>query len=102
MPGQGERELVLHGTGAIRERLAGLDFRLSARSFFQTNTAQAERLLEIVREEVATRTGDVLFDVYCGAGVLGLALASGVRERGLPARVLHPIEILDAAYSRVV
>jgi 23S rRNA (uracil1939-C5)-methyltransferase len=86
----GERELVLHGSGAIHERLSGLEFRLSARSFFQTNTAQAERLVELVRAAVAPRASDVLFDVYCGAGVLGLALARDVHE-------LHGFELVEAA-----
>jgi 23S rRNA (uracil1939-C5)-methyltransferase len=86
----GEREVILHGSGAIHERLAGLEFRLSARSFFQTNTAQAERLVELVRAAAAARAEDVLYDVYCGAGVLGLALACDVRE-------LHGFELVEAA-----
>jgi len=76
----GERELVLHGSGVIRERLAGLELELSARSFFQTNTAQAERLVEMVREEAELAAGDVLYDLYCGTGALGLALARDCRE----------------------
>ncbi len=88
----GERELVLHGSGAIHERLAGLELRLSAGSFFQTNTAQAERLVEIVREQAATAESDVLFDVYCGAGVLGLALARDVRE-------VWGFELIEAAVA---
>ena len=80
MTAVGQRELVLHGSGAIRERLAGLELELSARSFFQTNTAQAERLVEVVRVEASLGPDDVVYDLYCGAGSLGLALASSCGE----------------------
>ena len=76
----GERERVLHGPGVIRERLGGLEFEVSANSFFQTNTAQAEELLAVVREEAALAGNELLFDLYCGAGVFALALAGDARE----------------------
>lgn len=76
----GELERVLHGPGVIRETLAGVTFEVSARSFFQTNTRQAERLVEVVREEAGLTGREVLVDLYCGAGTLGLTLARSVRE----------------------
>ncbi len=76
----GEWEHVLHGEGVIRERLADLTFTISAGSFFQTNTAQAEKLFEIVREEAACTTDDIVYDLYCGAGAIGLSLARDARE----------------------
>jgi hypothetical protein len=75
-----ERELVLHGPGTIVERVAGLDFRLSAHSFFQTNTAQAETLFRIVGEEAAPAPSDVVYDLYCGAGAFALLLARRARS----------------------
>ena len=68
-------ERVVHGAGVIHEELAGLKFTLSASSFFQTNTVQAERLIERVRDAVDLQDGEVLYDLYCGTGTLGLALA---------------------------
>lgn len=76
----GERELTHYGPGHIDEQLLGLRFRVSARSFFQTNTVQAERLFEIVREEAALTGGEVVYDLYSGAGTIALVLASAVRE----------------------
>jgi 23S rRNA (uracil1939-C5)-methyltransferase len=76
----GEREIVWHGPGVIRERLAGLDFTVSANSFFQTNTAQAEKLVALVLEDAACAPNDVVFDVYCGAGTFSLPLAQRARE----------------------
>jgi 23S rRNA (uracil1939-C5)-methyltransferase len=76
----GERELVLHGPGFIEEELLGVRFRISARSFFQTNTRQAERLFELVREEAAPTAEEVVHDLYSGAGTIALVLAPAVRE----------------------
>ena len=74
----GEWERVLHGDGFITEELAGLRFRISAGSFFQTNSPQAERLARSVAREAAT--SGTVYDLCCGAGVLGLAAAAGARE----------------------
>jgi len=70
-----DTELVLYGPGTITEQLCGRTFEISATSFFQTNTRQAERLFEVVREEAALAPGETLFDLYCGAGTIGLTLA---------------------------
>lgn len=71
----GQSELVLHGPGTITEVLHGLEFKLSAGSFFQTNTAQASRLLDVILEEARLEPTDVVHDLYCGAGLIGLACA---------------------------
>ncbi|MCZ6596760.1 MAG: 23S rRNA (uracil(1939)-C(5))-methyltransferase RlmD [Planctomycetota bacterium] len=76
----GETERVLFGPGRIVEELAGLRFEISANSFFQTNTRQAERLLALVRERAACEGNEVVYDLCCGAGVLGLGLAGSARE----------------------
>jgi len=73
----GEHEYVHHGSGQIHDVISGKSFSISADSFFQTNTAQAERLFEIVEEEARLATGDVLFDLYCGAGTIGLVIGDG-------------------------
>ncbi len=75
----GESERVLHGPGVIHEVLAGLTFALSPASFFQTNTLQAERLLQCIRGEAKGSPARIL-DLYCGAGTIGLSLAAGATE----------------------
>lgn len=92
----GERELVLHGRGFIEQELAGLAFRVSAASFFQTNTAQADALARLVR----ARTGgaDVLYDLCCGGGALGLAAAAG-GARQLFGFELAPEAVADARWN---
>ncbi|MEZ4648862.1 MAG: class I SAM-dependent RNA methyltransferase [Candidatus Eisenbacteria bacterium] len=49
---KGDQEEVLWGRPFFREKLAGLEFELGAQSFFQTNTAGAERLVEVLRESL--------------------------------------------------
>ncbi len=73
----GESEKVYFGSGINRERLGGLEFFISANSFFQTNTLQAEKLYAIVKEFAALRSDDVVWDLYCGTGTIAMYLAGG-------------------------
>src|SRR3989454_9563073 len=66
---------VLHGRPFIYERLGGLTFKLGLLTFFQTNTVQAERMLEVVREFVGLHGTEHVADLYCGVGTFALALA---------------------------
>eukprot|EP00249_Psilotum_nudum_P019887 c27459_g1_i3 orf=270-1751(+) len=78
----GEQEYMLHGSSTLTENLCGLVFEISANSFFQTNTKQAEVLYRLV-EEAAMLQGDgreVVFDLFCGTGTIGLSLARKVRH----------------------
>ncbi len=79
----GESE-VLHGTEAIDEELtlagADLRFRLSAEAFFQTNTEMAERLYGTAVEFAALQGWERVYDLFCGIGTIGLALAPRAGE----------------------
>ncbi len=88
----GEYQRVLHGEGMIHEEVLGQRYTVSASSFFQTNTLAAERLFQVVAEEAALDDGDVLYDLYCGAGTIGLALARRAGE-------LWGFEVVPAAVS---
>jgi 23S rRNA (uracil1939-C5)-methyltransferase len=74
----GEAGRVLWGPGYIEEELCGLRFRISANSFFQTNTLAAEALYEEVIHLGEFNGGETVWDLYCGAGSIGLALAARV------------------------
>ena len=50
-------------------------YRIGPKSFFQTNTDQAEKLYSIVLKEAKLSTTDVVYDLYCGAGSIGLFVA---------------------------
>jgi len=76
----GEEERVLAGRPTILERLGGLTFEISSNSFFQTNTEQADRLLETALEALALRGGERVLDVYAGTGTFTLPIAKRASE----------------------
>jgi 23S rRNA (uracil1939-C5)-methyltransferase len=76
----GTEEHRLLGRDHIKESLGGLTFEVSAGSFFQTNTVQAERLFGVV-EAAAELTGDeTVLDLYSGTGAISLLLARRSRH----------------------
>jgi 23S rRNA (uracil1939-C5)-methyltransferase len=74
----GEYERVYFGPGYITEGLGGKTFRVSPNSFFQTNTAQAERLYEIASRLAELQPDDVVYDLYSGTGTIAIVLADRV------------------------
>ena len=66
---------LLWGADAIEEEILGLRFRIRPSAFLQTNTEMAERLYELAREYAALSGEENVFDLYCGTGTIGLALA---------------------------
>ena len=66
------------GPGWMEERLAGLTFRISPNSFFQVNTAGAERLVSLVLDRAGSQPGAYWLDLFCGAGTFTLPLATRV------------------------
>jgi 23S rRNA (uracil1939-C5)-methyltransferase len=73
-----ETQQSLAGTGVIEERIGDVRFEVSAQTFFQTNTAMAERLFDVAAEAASLRPEDRLLDLYCGTGAIGLTLAGRV------------------------
>ena len=65
----------LSGAGSWSERIAGGTMRLSAPSFFQVNTAGAEKLVELVMAALDPQDDDIAMDLYSGAGTFTLPLA---------------------------
>ena len=78
---------LLWGDDAIEEEILGLRFRVRPSAFLQTNTEMAERLYELAREYAALTGDENVFDLYCGTGTIGLALA-GERARRVGPRDL--------------
>ncbi|PIA42864.1 hypothetical protein AQUCO_02000367v1 [Aquilegia coerulea] len=73
----GEKEYTLYGKPTITETLRGITFQISANSFFQTNTHQAEVLYKLVEESAGLRGdgSEIVLDLFCGTGTIGLTLA---------------------------
>ena len=80
----GTEDHLLAGESWIEEELAGLTFRILSDAFFQTNTEMAEHLVAVVREFIVGKAAGIkvprLFDLYCGIGTIGLALAGQAEE----------------------
>jgi 23S rRNA (uracil1939-C5)-methyltransferase len=75
----GDEEFTLSGSGVITERLGELDFRISANSFFQTNSSQAEVLYNSILDVAGLKADDTVYDLYCGTGTITLYLAKHCR-----------------------
>jgi 23S rRNA (uracil1939-C5)-methyltransferase len=75
----GIEEHPIAGNATIRERLGALTFSISANSFFQTNTRQAERLFGIVTEYAGLEGHETVLDLYAGTGAISLLLARRAR-----------------------
>ncbi|MFA6151471.1 MAG: 23S rRNA (uracil(1939)-C(5))-methyltransferase RlmD [Chitinophagaceae bacterium] len=64
--------ITFFGNGFITEKLENFTFNISPKSFFQTNTTQAENLYRITREFAGLSGEEVLYDLYCGTGSIGI------------------------------
>ena len=71
----GDEFITLYGPGYIEDTLCGLSFRLSARSFYQVNHHQAQRLYEAAISQAQISKNDLVLDLYCGVGTITLAMA---------------------------
>ncbi len=63
---------VYFGTGYITEALENFDFKISPKSFFQTNSKQAESLYQVTRSFAELTGNEVVYDLYCGTGSIGI------------------------------
>lgn len=72
----GKKSYVLWGTEGIEDELCGLRFRLSPRSFYQVNHTQTQILYEKAAEAAGLTGREILLDLYCGTGTIGLSMAA--------------------------
>lgn len=86
----GDEEIILYGPGYMEDTLCGLKFRLSARSFYQVNHPQAERLYQAAIEQAEITKEDLVLDLYCGVGTITLVMATQAGK-------VIGVEVVDAA-----
>jgi 23S rRNA (uracil1939-C5)-methyltransferase len=67
---------LLWGEEAIEEEILGLRFRVRPSAFLQTNTEMAGELYALAREAAGLSGTENVYDLYCGTGTIGLALAA--------------------------
>ena len=86
----GDEYAVLYGRDHIFDTLAGVRLKITAPSFYQVNHDCAELLYSKARELSGLKESDTVLDLYCGAGSIGLSMASKCRE-------VIGIEIVESA-----
>lgn len=88
----GRYEEVLYGPGHITDYIGSYHFKIDANAFFQTNTAQAQRLYDIVKDFANISSEDTIYDLYCGVGTLTIYLSDIANQ-------LVGIELEDVAIN---
>jgi 23S rRNA (uracil1939-C5)-methyltransferase len=68
------------GAEFILEKMGDLKFRISAKSFYQTNSLQAEKLYALAREMARFEGNELVFDLYTGTGTIANFIASSVKK----------------------
>ena len=86
----GEKYSALFGRDYIFDTLAGVNLKITAPSFYQVNHDCADILYKTARELADLKPDDLLLDLYCGAGSIGLSMAKDCLE-------VIGIEIVDSA-----
>jgi len=76
----GDEEQVLTGPGYIEEMLGSKKYRISANSFFQTNTLQSEKMYELIDEWGEFQKDQVVYDLYSGTGSIAIFIADKVKK----------------------
>ncbi len=72
--------VVVAGKGYVIETLEDFQFKIGPKSFFQTNTAQAEKLYQITRAFAELDGSQTLYDLYCGTGSIGIFCSKGAKK----------------------
>jgi len=76
----GDYEKVYHGEGFIYDKIGDYNFRISANSFFQTNTLQAENLYKTAMEFAELKGDEIIFDLYSGAGTIAIYVSGKAKK----------------------
>jgi 23S rRNA (uracil1939-C5)-methyltransferase len=76
----GKECVVIYGSDRITDTLDGVKYEISPLSFYQVNSAQAERLYETAAEFAALDGSETLLDMYCGTGTIGLFMAHSAKK----------------------
>ena len=86
----GDENIVIHGDGYIYDILGDYTFKISPMSFYQVNPVQAEVLYNTAIEMADLTKEDILFDLYCGIGTIGIFASPYVKK-------VYGIEIVKQA-----
>ncbi|AHF16095.1 23S rRNA (uracil(1939)-C(5))-methyltransferase RlmD [Niabella soli] len=82
--------IAYKGKGYVVEKLEDYSFKIGPKSFFQTNTRQAEQLYRVTRDFAELSGSETLYDLYCGTGSIGIFCSK-------QAGTIIGVEMIDAA-----
>lgn len=71
---------TIYGSDFIEDELCGLRFRISPLSFYQVNPEGTELLYKRARDYAELTGNETLLDLYCGAGTIGMTMASKAKQ----------------------
>ncbi len=86
----GDFEINYFGDGFIYDTIGDFKFRISANSFFQTNTTQAANLYKIALDYAELKGDEVVYDLYSGAGTISIYVSKYSKE-------VYAFEAMDSA-----
>ena len=91
----GKENIILYGDGYITDRLGDYTFKISPMSFYQINPIQTEKLYKKAID-IAELTGEeILFDLYCGIGTIGIFASKYAKK-------VYGIEIVEEAVKDAI
>jgi 23S rRNA (uracil1939-C5)-methyltransferase len=76
----GDECITLYGSSLLQDEMSGVPVALGPLSFYQVNTLGANQLYAAARRMAALNPQDVLLDLYCGAGTIGLSMAADCKQ----------------------
>ena len=76
----GNHTRTVLGPGVIEDTLAGVPLKMGVHEFYQINTPAAEALYVKARELAGLKPDDLLLDLYCGMGSIGLSMQADCRK----------------------
>lgn len=74
------KSILIKGNNYIIEKLKDYKFIISPTSFFQVNTRQTINLYEKIKELAHLNKNNIILDLYCGTGTIGLYLSKECKE----------------------
>ena len=84
--------VIVTGKGYAIEKLEDLQFKIGPKSFFQTNTKQAEKLYKVARDHAELTGKEIVYDLYCGTGSIGLFVSKLAKK-------IIGVEMIEAAIA---
>ena len=84
------KNIIVYGDGTITDRLGDYEFKISPNSFYQVNPVQTEKLYNLAIEGSKLKKDDILCDLYCGIGTIGIFASKYVKK-------VYGVEIVEEA-----